>query len=316
MTSQTPKALRTMLQTCLDFKPQEHLVIVCHESLIEMGESLWVMAKRVSKEIVLVKCARQRKNGQPLPAGILNLLKSADAGVVLAPDYIPEHTLDPARQDGCRMVIVQNASAAILDRMLNANFNRVSMRSRRLADLFSIAKNLHITSPSGTEVTIALNKTKGFAQTGLANNAGELTSIPAGEASLILDHNVNGKICLDRIAGNRKKLAKPITLHIQKGRISQIKGKKEAELLRKSIRKFGDDGRRLHELGVGTNKTVTLGTSAQEDVKANGTIHISFGENKTTKAQGKVLQAIKGLVLNPTLSVDGKPVIKDGVIQA
>ncbi len=55
---------------------------------------------------------------------------------------------------------------------------------------------------------------------------------------------------------------------------------------------------------------------AREDVKANDTIHISFGENKTTRAQGKILHAIKGLVRSPALSVDGNPVIKGGEIHA
>lgn len=311
---QLQKSVRTILRNCLNLKPKENLTIVTHESLSEIGESIWTNAQKITKNLILIKYKHQNLITYKIPEIICPSLSLCNAGIIVTPYYLDEKLFDKIRRDGSRIFVVQNASQSLLERSFETDYNKVSNLSRKLADLFSIGKTLHLKSPSGTEAHISISKAKGLAETGVAQNPGEFTSFPAGEACIFLNNSLDGRITLDRIAGVKRKLAKPVILNVNKGYITQIKGQKDAEKLRKNIRKFGKNGRKIYEFGIGTNDKVVFGNSAQEDEKFSGAVHISFGKNQVTKSQGKMLQAIKGIILRPTLSIDSKLIIENGII--
>lgn len=307
------KSTRAVLRNCLDLKPNESLLIVTDKSLADVGETIWKTALRISKNSLLLKFSNGTDN--KLPEAVQESLAQANACFVLTSKPLNEKTFDKARQNGSRVLVVQNATRTLIERTFETNYMKITNISRKISDLFSIGKSLHLQSPSGTEARLTISRVKGFAETGVVQQAGEFASLPAGEACVILNHkHISGIVTIDRVAGTKKKLVSPITLNIKEGEITQIKGGQEADELRKAIRKFGPAGRQIYEFGVGTNSCVKLGNSAQEDEKALGAIHVSFGQNKTTKVHGKMVQAIKGILLKPTLSVDGKLIVKKGKI--
>lgn len=311
--TQVDKAARTILKICLGLTIQESVLIVTEESLWEIGESLWKYAKKLSKKPLITYFSPRNSNLQALPDALSASYKNCDSVIFLTKKLVNQKIFDEARQNGTRIVVLQNASKELIERSLTANYNRISNLSRRLAEIFTIGKNLYLNSPSGTKAKISIVRKKGIADTGRVHNAGELTCLPAGEACIFLGNNqIEGRINLDGIAGYKKLFTKPIALFLKNNQITQIKGEKAAEQLRKELRKFGKFGRQIHEVGVGTNDKAMLGFSAQEDVKALGTVHVAFGQNRITKGRGKLIQSIKGILLNPTLSIDGKLIIEDG----
>jgi leucyl aminopeptidase (aminopeptidase T) len=313
--TQIERAARTILINCLGLKNQESVLIVTEESLMQEGEALWKYAKKLSKKPLLTCFYPRNSNLQELPKALFSSFGNSDSVIFLTKQLVNEKIFDEARQIGSRIIVLQNASKELIERSLIANYNRISNLSRRLAEIFTIGKDLYLSSPSGTKAKISIFKRKGTAETGLVHQAGDFTYLPAGEACLNLSNNqIEGRINLDGIAGNKKLFSKPIVLFLKNNQISRIKGEKAAEQLRKELRKFGKNGRKIHEIGVGTNDKAVLGFSAQEDEKALGTLNIAFGQNHTTKAKGKLIQAIKGIILNPTVRIDGKLIIEDGNI--
>jgi len=258
------KSTRAVLRNCFDLKPNESLLIVTDKSLADVGETIWKTALRISKNSLLLKFSNGTDN--QLPEAVQGSLAQADACFVLT---------SKARRNGSRILVLQNATGTLIERTFETNYKKINNISRKISDLFSIGKSLHLQSPSGTEARLTISRMKGIAETGVVQQAGEFASLPAGEACVILNHkHINGMVAIDRIAGI-KKLANPITLNVKEGEITQIKGGHEADELRKAIRKFGPAGRQIYEFGVGTNPGVKLGNSAQEDEKALGTIHVS-----------------------------------------
>ncbi len=315
MTDQLKKFIRYLIKNSLNLSPNEKLLIVTDETLTDVGEIIWQVAKRITPELITIKFFHKSNNGNQLPLIIRKALVTCDAGIVLTQKYLEQSLFNEARQNGSRVIVVQSATTKMIERACNTNYTKIAMVSRKLADLMSIGKKLEITTPSGSEATVSLQKTKGIPKTGMAQNPGEFTFLPAGEACIILNGKyISGKIIIDRIAGKKKKLQYPITLNLNKGQITQIKGKSEAEILRKEIRKFGPNGRKIYELGIGTNDNILFGYSHQEDDKSYGNVHISFGENQKTKVHSKITEAIKGLLLKPTIHLDGKKIIEDGNI--
>lgn len=308
------KTVKVLLRQCINLQPRENLTIVTHESLSEIGDALWNGAKRTTRDLVHIKYSSVNSNTRGISPGVSGSLKDAKACVVLSPAWLDEHIFDEARQNGARVLLLQKASRTLLERALQTDPVKSSNVSRKLADLFTIATSVEVRSPSGTRATFSVNKILGTAETGLARAAGELSALPAGKASAVLNSGANGRVVLDRIAGLRRKLTKPIGLNISDGHITQIKGRGDAELLRKQLRKFGPEGRQLGELGIGANPNLTLGNSEEEDQRSFGVVYFSFGKNPVKKTHGKVVEALKGLVLRPTVLVDGRMVVEDGHI--
>lgn len=311
VTPQSKKALKTIIETCLAVKRDEHLAIVIHEKQHAIGGALWNIARRFTRNLTIIYFSNVKKDDCQMNHGICDLLRNVDVGIIITPGVLQVDQLGSAQQTGTRIVVIQNSSENLIERALDSNFYRVSMKSRKVADLFSIGKSLHVMSPTGTDLKVDINNLLATAETGLANKPGELASIPAGEANLIIK-NATGKIAIDRIAGNKKKLSQPILMFVNQGKITQIKGSVEADLLKKQLRKFGTDARKLYEFGLGTNKSVVLGRSGEEDEKANGAVHISFGQNLTKPENGKIVPSIKGIIMKATLSLDGNIIAQNG----
>lgn len=308
------KSVRSIIRNCLGISSTEALVIVAEESLSTLGEAAWKCAKRITKKTILTKYSSQ--NSKPdLPKPILHSFTGADALLVLSPKTISQSKFDQARRNGTRIVLLDDTSSELLERLSHSSYLKVANVSRRVADLLSIGKNVRVQSPAGTDVAISIARIKGVPDTGLATRAGELGILPAGEACVFLNSsNCNGRIVLDRIAGHKKPFKYPVVLNLQKGYITQIKGKNDAELLRKVLRKYGKPGRNITELGVGTNDKYIFGHSAREDEKVLGNAHITIGQRRISRVQGKVTQAIKGIILKPSIAIDGRKIMEEGVI--
>ncbi len=304
---------RKLLRQCLALQPANRVTIVAHESQAETANAIWQVAKKTAVNSVLVSYRARRARDFTMPPGVTNCLTCSDIAVVLTPVFLEECLFDPARQHGARVAILQYSTPRQFIRALANDLVAVSNKSQKLADILSIGKCMQLASPSGTNTRVDITKTRGIAHAALARNPGEITSLPAGEASILMDGNIEGRVILDRLAGGKKKLAQPATLKLDAGEVAQIRGQGEIEILRKEIRKFGRPGRKIYELGIGTNDKVTFGKSAQEDEKVSGAVHLSFGQGPGGRGASD-RPRIKGIVTQPTVSIDGRVIVDQGEI--
>ena len=74
----------------------------------------------------------------------------------------------------------------------------------------------------------------------------------------------------------------------------------------------GSNGRQLAELGIGTNPAATLSGSILEDEKVIGTAHLAFGSNVSFGGVNAASVHIDGVLLEPTIQVDGRPLTRAG----
>ncbi|MFA6506421.1 MAG: hypothetical protein WCT14_09995, partial [Treponemataceae bacterium] len=70
------------------------------------------------------------------------------------------------------------------------------------------------------------------------------------------------------------------------------------------------------ELGIGTNDKATLIGNLLEDEKVYGTVHLAFGSNATFGGTISAGVHIDGIMLNPTLTVDGRVIVRGGKVLA
>jgi len=99
------------------------------------------------------------------------------------------------------------------------------------------------------------------------------------------------------------------------GVVQRIEGGREADALRRILEPYGELGRNIAELGIGTNERALITGVVLEDEKALGTVHVALGDNASMGGKVKVPVHLDGVLRWPTLEVDGEVVVEDGMLK-
>ena len=100
-------------------------------------------------------------------------------------------------------------------------------------------------------------------------------------------------------------------LTVRDGHLTDAIGAQGEELL-ELLTAHGADGTNVAELGVGTNEEAILTGNILEDEKILGTAHVAFGASAAIGGTVQVPVHLDCVVLEPTLEVDGRPLVRDG----
>jgi leucyl aminopeptidase (aminopeptidase T) len=103
-----------------------------------------------------------------------------------------------------------------------------------------------------------------------------------------------------------------IRVEVEEGFATEITGGRGAEKLLSIMTPFGKLAFNLAELGIGTHDKAVITGSVLEDEKAIGTIHIAFGDNKSMGGTVRVASHLDGVVMKPTVAVDGELIMEEG----
>jgi len=150
---------------------------------------------------------------------------------------------------------------------------------------------------SGTE---DYGSRKGASLYGFAFPGGEVNTAP-------IEDSGQGTLVIDTTMHNVGRIDHPIKLTIRDGRIVDIDGEYEADQLRDYLLLYGDDNSWYMptEFAVGTNYAARVTGLQREDKNILGCVHVGLGTNKDI---GGTLQAklhMDGVILKPTVYVDG-----------
>jgi len=117
-------------------------------------------------------------------------------------------------------------------------------------------------------------------------------------------------LCMHQIG----RLSSPIELTVKDGRIIKIDGGADAHFLRNYLAEYGDENAYMcpAEASVGINSKAQIRGVQREDKNILGSIHFGLGTN--IDVGGTILSNIHmdGVILEPTLYVDGKMRIEHG----
>jgi|SRR5438128_910459 len=138
---------------------------------------------------------------------------------------------------------------------------------------------------------------------------------PTGELNVApVEYSANGKLVIDLTMHALGRLRDPIELNIKDGRVVSIEGGAEAHALRTYLAAYGDENAYLcpAEASVGVNRRALIRGVQREDKNIFGAMHFGLGTN--IDVGGTIHSSIHmdGVILQPTLYVDGEMRIKDG----
>jgi leucyl aminopeptidase (aminopeptidase T) len=199
---------------------------------------------------------------------------------------------------------------------------------------FKGAKTVNVQTDLGTHINVSVEGREAKNDDGDFRKPGKGGNLPAAEVFISPKLGAsNGVIVFDgSITLDETLVVKnPVKITVEKGHVTKIEGGKEADLLQDYVHNAGErpyqmaqkgeitidkakeysrNATNLGELGIGLNPKAKIIGNVLEDEKVLGTVHFAIGSNYDQDALALIHSDC--IVKNPTITIDGKTIMKKG----
>lgn len=305
------------IKTCMAVKKNERILVITDDLTNEIGYSLYKNAVDLGYQSLFVQMKPGKINGEEPPKEVADLMMKYD--VIFCPTAKSLTHTDARRiasANGARIATFPGITKEIMIRGMNADYKKISKLSVKLKGILEKGKVIRVTTKLGTDIIMPIEGRPAFASKGLFHAKGESGNLPTGETFLApVEGASNGVFIVDgSFAGLGLIKNTNIKVEVKNGMAVKITGGKEAATLNKMLNKVGKLARNIAEFGIGTNDSAKLSGILLEDEKVMGTIHIALGNNKSMGGTIGVPIHLDGVVTKPTVFLDGRLLMKDGVL--
>ena len=317
------RSARTVIDTCMDVRRGENILIICDPTTTEIGQSLHDAASLRSDRVLLVVMPKGRHHGDEPPAPVANLMRQQQ--VVIAPTrYSLTHTkaVRQAIKDGSRVATMPGMTVEMFtEGGMSADFNIIKKNIGEMSNLLRRKRIINVKSDTGTNVTFEVNwREWKLDDNGICNRPRMLTNLPAGKIfTLPREGTMNGTIVIDG-SWDSDLVDEPVVLQIENGLVVDVKGGTAAAQIRQT---FGEAAKRLKskdqenvwtiaEFGFGMNPNARVAGNVLEDEKRLGTAYISIGDNTTLGGSAAVGIQISGVLERPSIWMDETLLFEEG----
>ena len=306
------KIAEGVLTSCLAVKPGEEVLIITDDSRKEIGEAIYEAAGNFGCEKLLMVMTERELNGEEPPKAVAEAMKAAD--VVIAPtakSLTHTNARIEAAKAGTRVATMPGITKEMFSRgAMTADYNEVEKLTATVTEMLTKASTARI-EKDGKVLTIRLDGRDGVPSPGVYREAGKCGNLPSGEAYIApLEDGSDGEMIIDGSMVGIGKLESPLNMVISGGKLRSVTGEKSEAL---DVLLKNETNGTLCELGIGTNEAAILNGIILEDEKVYGTVHIAFGTNTSFGGTNKAECHMDGIILKPTLYLDDKKVIENGV---
>ncbi len=317
------RSARTVIDTCMDVRRGENILIVCDPTTTEIGQAIHDAASLRSDRVLLVVMPKGRHHGDEPPAPVANLMRQQQ--VVIAPTrYSLTHTkaVRQALKDGSRVATMPGMTLEMFtEGGMSADFNIIKKNIGEMSNYLRRKRIINVKSESGTNVTFEVNwREWKLDDNGVCNRPRMLTNLPAGKIfTLPRENTMNGTIVIDG-SWDSDLVDEPVVLQIESGLVVDVKGGTAAAQIRQT---FGEAAKRLKskdqenvwtiaEFGFGMNPNARTAGNVLEDEKRMGTAYFSIGDNTALGGSAAVGIQISGVLEQPSIWLDEMLLFEEG----
>jgi leucyl aminopeptidase (aminopeptidase T) len=308
------RAALVAVRDCLGIQSHESLLLLTDPPLAHLARALAEAARPLAREVLVLEYGVRELNGQEPPAPVPDAMKGVDAVVAVTTRSIT-HTAArrAAVAAGARVATMPGITEGCLVRTMSADYEAIARRTLKVTEMLTAAKVARVTTLLGTDITMPIEGIAAIASTGLIRTKGQWGNLPSGEAYMRPDEGRSeGVVVVDGSLAGIGKLAAPVRITVERGMAVEVSGGEEAERFRAQLEKAGPAARSVAELGVGTNDRAIVTGAILEDEKILGTVHIAFGNNVSMGGTVDVAFHVDGILMRPTLYLDGEAILVDG----
>jgi aminopeptidase len=292
---------------CLGVGSTDDVLVLCNEDQRAIAEALAAAADGRAGSVRLIAFPALTRHGEEPPPSVADAM--ANAAVILAPTtFSLSHTRArmEATRRGARIATMPGITEATFSRALPVDYAELRRAGERIAAELNAAAACRLTTAAGTDVALSLEGRTAVVDDGNLQDGDAFGNLPAGEAFIApVEGSAEGLVVFDGSLAGLGLLDAPVRVRIEGGRAVDADGEAGRWLL-ETLDAGGAGGRLIAELGIGTNPAATLSGSILEDEKVVGTAHLAFGSNASFGGANDAAVHIDGMLLAPTLELDGR----------
>ena len=316
-----------VVQTCMDIRRGENVLIVCDPTTSEIGQSLHIATQKRTDRVLLIVMPKSRHHGEEPPSPVAALMRQQQV-VIAATKYSLTHT-KAARQalkDGARIATMPGMTFELYtEGGMTANFQDVKRRISNIANVLRRRRIINVKSETGTDVTFEVNwRDWKLDDNGICNRPRMLTNLPAGKVFILpKEGTMNGTIVIDG-SWDSTLIDEPVELIVENGIVIDVKGGSLAATIRQS---YGEVAKKLKakdresvwtiaEFGFGMNPSARLVGNVLEDEKRMGSCYFSIGDNSRLGGSSHAGIHVSGVLAKPTVWLDDTCLTESGKFMA
>ncbi|PSG98619.1 MAG: leucyl aminopeptidase [Nanohaloarchaea archaeon SW_7_43_1] len=305
----------TVVNQCMDIESGEEVLVLNDGNDQDLINSLLEVLDNVGADYRLMEYEEPENHGEEPPQEVAESMKEADA--VIAPTLKSLSHTDArhkANEAGSRVATMPTVTKKVWNQSLNADYEEVRDLSRRFYNALENVSEVRIETPSGTDLTLKVDRKYFEKDTGFIREEGDFGNLPAGEADGgVID--ANGVLVIDHFPF----APEGTEIEIEDNRAVAVRHEDEEESeLTETFEEFRC-AKQVAELGIGTNPKATLIGNVLQDEKVKGTVHVAFGDNSSYFSENHEKRNVcdihwDTICEDPTVKFDGEKVIDKGEI--
>jgi leucyl aminopeptidase (aminopeptidase T) len=316
---------RKLVEAVMLTQPGENVVITADTSCdmrVVQATATAAYAARAVPTVVLYPTQKTAVMEPPPP--VAGAIRQADVWIEYAVAYLL-HTqaYKEALKNGARYICLTGMDAVMMVKTIGrVQYELLLKLGKMLCEIVQKADKVEVYSPAGTHL-IALNQGRRTRQSGkLADTKGEPIMLGGQISWCPMEETINGRLVFDGALWPPAELGKlrgPVELTVKNGAVTEVKGGAEARIFEQWLAQFNDPNMyRIAHYSLGFNPGVTQPTGRiVEDERIFGCIEMGMG-SQGAQIMGKTWSAAShtdGVVLAPTILLDGVAMEKDGIYQ-
>ena len=316
------KAAQKMAHDLLCLKKGETVLLYADTAADERVVNALAVAATIEGAIPMVVWVNTpaEVNTEP-PRPLAAAMKNADVICFLEKMYIihTQAILD-AFEAGARADYFGGMDVDAVIRCIgNINFQGMVQLGDGIVQLMKKGKTMRITTPAGTDLSYTLDPNRPVNHnTGISDKKGSMSFLGGQISVAPIEETIHGVIVFDGALWPPKSvglLKHPVHLDVERGKVVNVKGKDEAQILEKWWKSFNHPSvYNIAHISPGFNPGAQLCGNIVEDERVFGIVEIGIG-SQTVRLKGKAGSApthTDGIMCDPTVWVDQTIIEKDG----
>jgi leucyl aminopeptidase (aminopeptidase T) len=306
----------TLLEVCAKCERDEKILIVTDPDSLHIAQALWDAAWDYPNRGMIVM-PTQTMHGQE-PTGLV-AAAMMEADVIFRPTTFSISSTEAKRNacaNGARDLNCSDYDMRMLESGgLYADFEAIGPVMEKVSKLYR-GDGVEITTPLGTRITANIAGRVNLPQYGRSVKPGQSSSPPDIECAIGANAGtMNGVIYVDGSIPHPRLglIGEPIALTVKGSLITDILGGGQAGVLSEILKEYNNPKvYHIGEIGIGMNPACELTGRMLEDEGCDGTVHFGIGDDRGFAGSNGCPIHLDAVIRNPTLTVDGKIIVKDG----
>jgi len=211
---------------------------------------------------------------------------------------------------------------------INADYSKIAAHAKKLEKMLMQSKEVHITSPAGTDLTFSVSERTVLIDDGVVAAEDKdsplvfqrAAGLPGGQVvTTIHEDSAEGKLVVAKTKCNYEPI-KNMSLEFENGVMQNLQANDGQDCMMEIFKLQEGDYNKIAGLAIGLNPALKVMQDGEQDLRsenAAGMVYVGIGDNRViggnNKAKGNFSYDFP--VTNATVTIDGVVVVKDGVLQ-